>query len=416
MYRTGEAVGKGVTGTDGKYEFTGLPNAESLLVAAPTLQLQTTLALQENETRPVILHEGSSVLYGHVLQHGQGVYTYVTVSRGDPNAPDYDWKTMRSQRDGTYTVRGLVAGTWQVEAVIPDHRNQIATKFINIADNSNTELNLELPGATIHGVVVDQDNNPVYAAQVFVTSNWNDGNPLARSTDVSSSSNSDGEYVFDGLEPGSYSISASQEKLGAAFKQNIIITDPNESRELLLRLRKEGTGTVISTVLDLAGKPLQNAKCVLLSGDMPYAYTELRDSRGVLEIQNVPAGDYQVIVSAPEHSSVRHQVTVESAKAVTLEDVLESGGALSWTLYSAAGLPLQGVQCITLPVDPLSIEAPRTGATDRAGQLTERGLRPGEYEVTARPMNHDPVTEHFQVTAGGIFGPNDRKQTTVDWQ
>jgi hypothetical protein len=414
VWRTWELVGTGTTSDDGKCTFPGLPNADSLLVAAPALQLQTTLDLQLDETREVTLREGTGAVHGTVTQHGRGVHAYVTVSRGDPNSPDHDWKTFHSEMSGAYSVSGLSPGPWQVQAVIPDHGEQTTIKYTTIAEHVDTQLDLEIPGASIHGRVLDDTDKPVYAAQVFVTSNWNDGNPLAGDTGVSSLTNSDGEYLLDGLEPGTYSLSASHASEGSSLKQNVVLTEANEAREVLLRLSRQGTGTVISTVLDGQGKPLQRAECLLLAPDeIPYAYSEKRDAYGVLEIHHVPAGNYQVIVSASDSVRSQHKVTVEANKTLRLDDVLDPGGSLKWTLRSADGLPLSGVQCITRPVDGESIEAPRERLTDRWGVLYENGLRPGEYTVTAQPEGRAPVTEIFLVSSSGNFGPNDRKETIV---
>jgi hypothetical protein len=56
------------------------------------------------------------------------------------------------------------------------------------------------------------------------------------------------------------------------------------------------------------------------------------------------------------------------------------------------------------------MEAARDGNTDAQGGFTARGLAPGDYNATAQPPGHAPISELFTIKPAS----HTEKSTTVE--
>ena len=108
----------------------------------------------------------------------------------------------------------------------------------------------------------------------------------------------------------------------------------------------------------------------------------VRNEQGVQEISGIPAGEYEVEVSAYGYSVGTHKVNLRPGNIASIEDVLYEAGAVRWQVNLANGSIASGTRCDPVPDDPTSIEQPREGLTDSSGAWIVRGVQPGDYALT----------------------------------
>ncbi len=128
-------------------------------------------------------------------------------------------------------------------------------------------LAIDLGDGAITGTVVDSDHNPVKGAFVQL------GSAAAGYEPVPVQSATNGGFAFRGLDAGTYTLSASDDKQGESAPRQIVLGKDDERRETLVLGESE---TVSGEVLDASGAPVGGAEVWLASianGDVTGAST-----------------------------------------------------------------------------------------------------------------------------------------------
>lgn len=249
---------------------------------------------------------------------------------------------------------------------------------VDIIANGETKKDFNFPILRISGTVENSSGELVEDA--LVTAQWT---RAANSDDAyqprtwTARTESNGAFVFEDLSTGEYSVSASKAQVGRSEPQTVNISDESLPPPLRIRLETSG-GTLISTALNTEKQPLAEAWCYLTKSDgTRFNHGQARNPDGVMRIENIPAGVYQVQVSSFGFSVNEHTVEIKDGQDVELVDELYHAGALRWALIDEQGRAIANAACRMTPNDPNSPEKVREGATDANGLWIVRGGLPG---------------------------------------
>jgi protocatechuate 3,4-dioxygenase beta subunit len=132
-----------------------------------------------------------------------GAQISATVRGGDPRG-QRSWGWKKSERDGSFVVRGLVAGEYGVRAMSAQYASAKEPTPVEVPPRGEATVDLALDGGgTIHGTVVDEDGHGVAGVTVRAQGErwswWGSG--AARTAD-------DGSFTIKGAEPGAARVIA----------------------------------------------------------------------------------------------------------------------------------------------------------------------------------------------------------------
>lgn len=307
--------------------------------------------------------------------------------------------------DGTYAFAGVAASAgYDVEIsgladdCVADGPTREAIDLTAGDDTADFAVR-DLVPLPISGVVEDfPGGNPL--ANVTVT--IDDGTNPPRST----TTDSDGFYLFDTNPPATYTLTATPPPgyTQIAGPANVVVapgeTEPKTGRDFLL----DADPTVSGTVSD-SGGGIGGVTVVLLDGAVEVARTTTAVD-GTYSFDLVPPGTYSVTVPDPPGD-----YDVPSPEAVTALDEDVSGVDLALTRPgSIAGTVTNGGAPVAGTV--LTITGPSAFSqqvtTDAEGNYAVGDLPPGTYTVTLTPPSGttiaDPSLEVVIPSGGEDFG------------
>lgn len=304
----------------------------------------------------------------------------------------------------------------------------------------------------ISGVVIDANTGaPVPHAHVSVS---------APQSDADTTTNSEGRFLFEGLPPGKYSLSAGAEGYVTArydqhgpFSTGIVVGRGLESGNIVFRLPPEGV--IYGTVTDEHGDPLRNAQAILFKvGTTDESQRTFRcgqtqtNDLGQYRFAHLGEGNYYVAVQArpwyaePGFTHVPEQQPGQGflgslSKSDPLLDVVYpvtfspgvTDPAAANELHITPGdqeeadvqlapVPSAHVIVTGLPPDPPNgpVRYPGITADEQVfgvpmgvmAPTQEREIAPGEWEIDGIPPGQVTLTIHNN----GTPGPSERTIAT----
>ena len=216
-------------------------------------------------------------------------------SGGDPRAKR-NWKWARSEKDGSFELRGVAAGSYSLDA---SHDRQPPRKdplTVEVPPGGEVTADVTFDDSgSIRGVVVDDRGKPVAGAKVKTTSDrWSWAGDGTGTRD-------DGSFVLDGVPAGEHRVVAIRGEWDEMRKPNSTDDDVQGERVTVaagqsasVRLVVESqSGTIRGDVVDDTGKPVGDAY-VLATRESDAAGAAaggaLRDSRWSFDKKPVVTG------------------------------------------------------------------------------------------------------------------------------
>ena len=186
-------------------------------------------AVSVSEDRTVELRTDLIPVRGEVRLGGEPVVARVVVETGggDATGLESDFRGVLEGAVPRPKRRFLRLRVLAPHAVL-DRTLELVGEEVEIEDDV-LHLRLELSEARVKGKVVDEGGQPVRGAVLEAADAW-----LPASE---TSSGLDGGFVLDGLEPGSYWISARHPTLGAGEPVRVELSDSSSTPEVLLVMR-----------------------------------------------------------------------------------------------------------------------------------------------------------------------------------
>ncbi len=393
---------------NGEFEFTALKNGHYVLSLDQYKVFLVSINLDGIETREVVLKIGARKLKGLVLRKRKPAQANIILTSANGTMS----RTTTADADGVFEIHNLTPGRWLVLVSLMDNWKLNVSKWVDIEREGITEKTFVIPSGRLVGEVLDTDGAPVTRAKIsaHLTKLADEEYEIDHKT-YCATSDSDGTFAIEGPPPGTYRVSAYEEKAGSASVQGVKVPVDGDSDEAILRLGATGGGTLISVALNLTnGEPIKDAWCYISTSEGNFYHGQKRNDDGVLHIPNILAGTYVIDIGAVEFSSAIHVVKIKPGETVKLEDALYEFGEFSWKLVDKNGTPQSNIPCWLTPNDPDSIENILRGETNQNGLWNRGGLYPGEYTATATMPDGSQVTEII------IIKPHEttKKETIVE--
>jgi len=330
---------------------------------------------------------------------------------------------------GRFSLRGVEAGSGsRVSARASGYGLAWAS-----ADANAAELLIQLkPALSFGGSLLSPEGQAVAGAELRLerVEDEEEGfNFRSLFDDHSATTDAQGRFLIDGLDPGVWAIAASA---GSASSSGQRVDLKQDVLDAVVRLAPASV-LAVSVARSLDGAPLADALVSLspaaeqtLHGAPGRISREVRVSAGgprgpqvsygggdgqslrtgadgIASFADLPEGRYDLEVRADGYAT-HDTVLVRERGPQELAVSLLPGADLRVTVQDGAGVPLPGVEVIAKPADPaLAGKAqPQTRRTDDSGRSIFAGLAPGAWTVDYRAA---------AAPAGFVFaGPNSRTE------
>ncbi|MCE9578634.1 MAG: carboxypeptidase regulatory-like domain-containing protein [Deltaproteobacteria bacterium] len=322
------------------------------------------------------------------------VWVRASTTGGDPRA-QRSWASQRSARDGSFTLAGLVAGSYEVHASpedLPEPRDP-ARAVVAIGAVATVDIAID-PGATITGTVVDEHGAPVKDATVEATGpRWTAGG-RTRTAD-------DGTFTMHGVAVGELRVTASRgwESLRAPGATDddtpgTRVTTTAGGTVTVALVVESQRGTIRGAVVDAQGQPVADAYVnVAREPDSAGAAkgSAVRDSRWSWDHRPVVTatdGTFTIVDLAPGNYTVRAdrrgggEAVAEHVPVLgRAQLVMKPGGAITGTVVGGDGAPLDRFDLAV--IDRLTGFRRRESYYQTAGAFALRDLPAGTFTLTA---------------------------------
>lgn len=407
------------TGPDGRYSFEKIAPGQYMVIRAPTgggpLMLfggMKQIDVKEGETTVHDIDEAAKInLTGRVTKGGQPVASSMLFfTQSTSGGPATDLKQSRTDADGRYQVGLDAAGTYSVtvSAMRSMWVGSGSGNTIQVPDQPNAVVDITVKSAGISGHVTGNEGKPVAGAVVTVTPSGAAGGPEGghgRPPGTQDSSDPDGSFLVDGLDPGVYNVNVAA--VGYRNAQPSPVTIANDSDVPSLDIRLEPGRSVRGRVVDANGNGIASAWVVVA----PAGSQSGRDMLPAISDVN---GTF--VVTAPADGPIDLTAVASGFPPARLSGVQPQDGVdvmlraprsghIRVSVRDASGQPVRDARIACQPVpDFLGANYTRmTGdmpTTDNTGTATVNALGPGAYELTAT-LGPRRATGSVTVAEGG---------------
>ncbi|MFI5165856.1 MAG: carboxypeptidase regulatory-like domain-containing protein, partial [Thermoanaerobaculales bacterium] len=280
---------------------------------------------------------------------------------------------------GQFEVDGVAPGKQTLHVTHPDYAD--ATQAVEVKnDGASVEVRM-IAGGAISGVVAADTGQPVPSATVALSQEGSAGFGLLAGGGSSSVTDPAGQFSFDHLGAGRYSLTASLGSHTSAPFEVVLLSgqsQPGVTLQLQLGVTVQGT---------VSGLPegMVAGTTVTASGQNSYFQTTRVGVDGSFEFDNVPIGIVTLRGTATDPSgstrSVTKQLATSADQPVLVADlVFEQGFSLSGHV-TQAGQPVSGAMVFANLQGGGGRQASASSDDSGAYQLT--GLQEGTYMVNA---------------------------------
>jgi hypothetical protein len=260
---------------------------------------------------------------------------------------------------------------------------------------------------SIAGRVVGADGRGIDGALVSVERR--DGLRLPATTETASTA--DGSFSLEGLEAGSYDVSAAADGLAKSVARGVRSGEKN----LVLRLETGGTLRGMVRQRETA-QPVAGFSIVLwpVRGAFERGMPEVRTffaPDGRFEIEALLPGDYVVTAlsgGSPSAEERRVAISAGAVRDVVLD--LTSGGRVFGVVHDAAtGKPIAGALVALesmLGEERSAVPLLTSSASDEQGAFELRGVSAGRFTLAVSATNHHhKLSSGLTLRSGGELGP-----------
>ncbi len=403
----GEEDRSGMTDGDGQYAFSGLAAGDYTLTLSgydtDEYEFDPSMMSIELELDEAAIHNfmGRSlrtvVIMGTVSAEGDALMNVgVTLIKVLGATTGEVLGAMMTDEDGGYMFDELLAGVYRIELGETDDEYDFATKSrmgaVATDETAMWSFDADIVRTASVGGEVTLDGDPMGDVMVMLTGDHD--------TDMEMETDSDGEYMFDGLRKGSYTVSIENPDEDTydfpTTSRSVSLSVGQEQDDVsfagsMLR-RASISGQVFVTDPDMSLEGVM----VTLDGDMEDEV--MTDANGEYNFPGLAGGDYEVEIENPDEDAYIFEVMEieveelgdEEARIVDFEGEHTTTASVSGMLFAdevkVDSMHTEGEPVLAFGEFPLLLQGPgvndsRIGATDSAGMYSFDGLKAGTYNV-----------------------------------
>jgi hypothetical protein len=274
--------------------------------------------------------------------------------------------------DGRYRFDGLPPGKITLSASHPDFLE--VSKPVELEDEANVDLTLAL-GGSIAGTVVAKDGRTgVSGADVLLR---DQGGSFSMGDD-SARAASAGDFVFEHLKAGRYSVSA-RSNAGATAWKDVVLGESQQLDGVLLEMA--AGATIRGTVSGLPGGKAGGVRVFASTKD--YQDSAATGDDGRFTFRDVPSGILRLQASTPfpaMRSTTKNLDVPEGSTEVTVEIVFEGTSRLAGRV-TRGDKPVSSAFVSATPDPPTATGGRASDQTDEDGRYSIEGLTDGNYQV-----------------------------------
>jgi large repetitive protein len=274
--------------------------------------------------------------------------------------------------DGRFRFDGLPAGKITVSAEHPDFLE--VSKQVELDDEATADLTLAL-GGSISGTVVAKDGRSgIPGADVLLR---DQGSSFSMGDD-SARADSSGNFSFEHLKAGRYSVSA-RSNAGATSWKDVVLGESQRQDGVLLEMA--AGATVQGTVSGLPAGRVGGVRVFASTKD--YQDSAVAGDDGRFTFRDVPSGVLRLQASTafPSMRSTTKNLDVpEGATEVSVEIVFEGTSRLSGRV-TRGDKPILNAFVSATPDPPTATGGRASDQTDEDGRYSIEGLSDGNYQV-----------------------------------
>ncbi len=313
--------------------------------------------------------------------------------------------TARVNQDRVYEFSGLPAGTYDLAFRSPTTVTVYANDIVVVEGATTGLIDLFSPaGGSVQGRVRDaKTNQPL--ANIFVVVENDPLNPRSTVTDAN------GNYLLQGVTPGTATISATFNGISFAQSGAVQVQATQVTQQINLLLAFSELGSIEGTVSN--GITLVFEAIISIEKNGVSVMSALTNANGYYEFEDLPPGDYDLVIEATGYGRQVVPVTIGDNEDVVEDITLSEAATLHGTVTVAGSIPPR-----TLPGIAVRLLGPGGSVhlleTDDAGEFAISDLQLGTYTVMLPDGSHrhdfevtadtDEIDASFQVIAGVISG------------
>jgi len=282
--------------------------------------------------------------------------------------------------DGTYTIFGLVAGTYGIRVVACGYEYRIESNVV-VTDGQNTVkniTNLADEGIITGKVTRSDETSPI--ADVVVTADNGSGFSRGVITDAS------GNYTIDKLPEGTYTVKGLKVDCTFSESQTPEVTSGQTTSGVdLVGVNGKISGKVTesdgTTAIEGAFVTAKNSNGIIKGRD-------ITDSLGNYELIGLATGSYTVKSWRDEGPIAEVSGVSVTDGETTDRDLAAAGGSISGTVKNSSQTAIEGA-ILTAKKDSSMYIA----TSDSSGNYKIEALPAGTYEVAVNPNGNDYVAD-----------------------
>ena len=384
------------TASDGQYFMDGLTpgtwtvTRQQVRQAGSNASDTKLAAIREGETTTVDFDEKPRVTVSGVVIKGDAPVPNVSIYFvAIDNSVPRDGTSATADGDGRFQVGLLHGGRYQVSVVFPGTSNTGGHSVVtlNIPDQPEVQQNIVFSTQAIGGRVVDEGRKGVKGALVTaVRQGTVPGDSPRQSTTMTID---DGTFRIEGLDPGSYRVTARAKAFASAEEFPVVVADDQPEPDLVLTLQR---GWIMrGRLLDPQGRGVPGALVVVApNGASESGYLPSQtDANGVFRITAPADGPVNVgAISARFAPSV--QTDIQQGPDDDSPDVVlhaTPGGTLRVRVLRRGGEPAPGVQLAYQPVplfpgSDVVVDRNRLRPTEADGSTVLTLVYPSAYMIS----------------------------------
>lgn len=377
----GGSFTRGESGADGRF------TVEGVAPGRVTVSVMADGYLEQEKEVEVIAGEDRDDLR-FALEPGATITGRVVDASGRPlaearlrvvsDAPPFGFRgasSAESDADGVYLLAGVPAGEQSVAAEHEGHVRTVRDLTVVIGEN-RLDFRLEA-GLSVAGRVIDEGGAPVAGARVALGGAGGRPASLLSGGEMSDGA---GAFRFDGVEPGSYSLTATKGGF-AAFRQEEpveVTAGPVEGLEVVLRRGARVTGRLLGVELgELAG-----AQVIVGNFADPSRLPVIApvDYEGRFRLEGIGVGEWTLMALLGDGLPAgQERITIEPGQRELEVDLDLGAGKV--TLRGRVFLGDEPMTDSIVALNGHDSAAVGYGQTDHQGRFEVRGLEDGTYTL-----------------------------------